>query len=56
MGWKRRRRKRMKIADLFYREETTEAVLEFLRTTGVGMYPPETAEEEAEEESGSEAE
>ena len=53
MGWKRRRRKRMKIADLFYREETTEAVLEFLRTTGVGMYPPKPAQDEIDE-SGSE--
>src|SRR3977135_3008514 len=55
LGWKRWRRKRMNIADLFYREETTEAVLEFLRTTGVGMYPPRPAEVEIEEESGSES-
>jgi hypothetical protein len=63
LGWKRRRRKR--VSDLFYREEATEAVLEFLRTTGVGKYPPRppaTAEESEEEagtvfsESGSEAE
>ena len=56
LGWKKRRRKR--VSDLFYREEATEAVLEFLRTTGVGKYPPESDECEEEgsgDESGSEA-
>jgi hypothetical protein len=47
------------VSDLFYREEATEAVLEFLRTTGAGKYPPrleEPAEDEEGVESGSEAE
>jgi hypothetical protein len=46
LGWKRRRRKR--VSDLFYREEATEAVLEFLRTTGVGKFPPRPEEEQEE--------
>ena len=52
LGWKKRRRKR--VADLFYREEATEAVLEFLRTTGVGKYPLEKGESEMESESETE--
>jgi ribonuclease HI len=57
LGWKRRRKKRMRVADLFYREEVTEVVLEFLRTTGVGKFPPVQVErDENEEESESEAE
>ena len=57
LGWKKRRRNR--VSDLFYREEATEAVLEFLRTTGVGKYPPrpeEPVEDEEGDERGSEAE